>query len=343
MITDSLCEVVQHNCNIADAKHAGNFTMCVYLMKMREYCRWDKGYQCTDTMSKEEVGEWVTQRELLWTSLEKQSFKPIQIDGQSFHPFDTDAINESLLPHSMVYSGGIGARCVPHFFLAKLDQKKSYKDYQVVISSQECARDLGSPPAMTLENNIFVRKEAIRRMLWEKLQEWQWQKLDNAASRAFSFYTFDHDINSALDQMTEVEMQSIILHEKGEFKAGEILGDQWKQLLLNVSNARLELMLRALKDLYADSISTLPVLFGDNRIASIHFYAANFNPMRRQLCPSFMKTYQLWCEDGNLMKLQAWLSLSATHWANLCQQVLFMYADNASEEIIEQYIENNQF
>lgn len=27
MITDALCAHVQHNCNIADAKHAGNFTL----------------------------------------------------------------------------------------------------------------------------------------------------------------------------------------------------------------------------------------------------------------------------------------------------------------------------
>ncbi len=342
MITDSLCETVQYNCNIADAKHAGNFTMCVYLMKMHEYCRWDKGYVCTDTMSKEEVGEWVTHRELLWSSLEQKSFKPIQIDDQLFDPFDTEAINDSLRSRGMVYSGGIGVRRVPHFFLAKFDEQRSYDDCQIVISSEECARDLGSPPAMTLDNKIFIRKESIRRMLWEKVQEWQWHKIENAASRAFSFYDFKSDVNVALDQMTEVELPSIILHEQGEVKAGRILGEQWKQLLVGTTSMRLELMLRTVKDFYADSISTLPVLFSENKVASIHFYAANMNPVRKQVCPSFLNSYQQWCEDGNLKRLQDWLVVSATHWADTCEQVLFMYVNHASEADIEQYIETNQ-
>jgi hypothetical protein len=311
-------------------------------MKMREYCRWDKGYLCTDTMSKEEVGEWVTQRESLWGSLEQKPFEPIQIDGQTFDPFDTDEINSSLQSRGMVYSGGMGVRCVPHFFLAKLDEQKSYDNCQVVISSEECARDLGAPPAMTLGNKVFIRKESIRRMLWEKLQEWQWNKIENAASRAFSFYDFKHDLNLALDQMTEVESQSIILHEQGEVKTSVILGEQWKQLLVSVTSTRLELMLRALKDFYADSISTLPVLLGEYKVPSIHFYAANMSPVRKQLCPSFLNIYQKWCEDGNLSKLQDWLTVSATHWADSCEQVLLMYANNASEADIEQYIESHR-
>ena len=342
MITGELCETVQHNCNIADAKYAGNFTMCVYLMKMREYCRWDKGYSYTDTMSKEEVGEWVTHRESLWDVLAQKSFEPILIDGQAYDPFDTDAINSSLQSHGMVYSGGIGVRCVPHFFLAKLDQQQSYDDCQVVISSEECARDLGSPPAMTLENKIFIRKESIRRMLWEKLQEWQWHKIENAASRAFSFYDFNDNVNAALDQMTEVESQSIILHEQGEVKTSNMLGEQWKQLLMSVTSTRLELMLRAVKDFYADCISTLPVLFEQNKVPSIHFYAANMNPVRKQLCPSFLNYYQQWCQDGNLLTLRDWLNNGATHWADICEQALVMHANHAPEAAIEKYIEENK-
>tara|TARA_R110002049_G_scaffold182041_2_gene349644 strand:+ start:66942 stop:67973 length:1032 start_codon:yes stop_codon:yes gene_type:complete len=342
MITGALCEAVQHNCNIADAKYAGNFTMCVYLMKMREFCRWDKGYSYTDLMSKEEVGEWVTDRELLWDTLARKSFEPILLNGHAYDPFDTDAINASLQSHGMVYSGGIGVRSAPHFFLAKLDQKQSYDECQVVISSEECARDLGSPPAMTLNNKIFIRKESIRRMLWEKVQEWQWHKIENAASRAFSFYDFKHDLNAALDQMTEVELQSIILHEQGEIKTGKILGDRWKQMLVNVSSVQLELMLRAIKDFYADSISTLPELIAQNRVSSIHFFAANMNPMRKQLCPSFLDAYRQWCGNSNLLTLKDWLAESATYWADLCEQVLVMYANQVSEADIEKYIETNK-
>ena len=161
MFTDSLCQLVQHNCNIVDAKHAGNFTLCIYLMKMREYCRWDKGYSYADQLTKEELGEWVTERELMWDELNGKHYGPIDIDGTKFDPFDTDAINTALLPYGMVYSGGIGARSVPHFFLAKLDQSQSIDGYQVVISSEECARDLSSPPAMTLPPSVRAFSSAF--------------------------------------------------------------------------------------------------------------------------------------------------------------------------------------
>ena len=41
---------VQRNCDISDANHGGNFTMCTYLMKMREYFRWEKGLAFTDRL-----------------------------------------------------------------------------------------------------------------------------------------------------------------------------------------------------------------------------------------------------------------------------------------------------
>lgn len=38
----ALSTAVQHNCDIADAQHARNFTLCTYLLKMRELYRWEK-------------------------------------------------------------------------------------------------------------------------------------------------------------------------------------------------------------------------------------------------------------------------------------------------------------
>jgi len=341
VFTESLCEVVQHNCNIVDAKHAGNFTLCIYLMKMREYCRWDKGYSYTDLLSKEEVGEWVTERESLWDELDQQSFAPIEINGMRFDPFDTDAINASLQPYGLVYSGGIGARSVPHFFLGKLDEAKKFDDYQVVIAAEECARDLSSPPAMTLQNKIFIRKESVRRMLWEKVQEWQWHKLENAAGRAFSYYDFKQDVNAALDNMTDVESHSILLHERGEIETAKQLDEEWKTFLASVSSARLDLLLRAAKDFYADTLITLPELIQQHNQASIHFYVANMSPLRKQLCPSFIQAYNQWHETNDLSVLNHWLEKGHKHWSSVCHHALQMYLDNLLESEIEQYIENS--
>ena len=36
-----LASVVQHNCDVSDARHAGDYGMCSFLLKMREYYRWE--------------------------------------------------------------------------------------------------------------------------------------------------------------------------------------------------------------------------------------------------------------------------------------------------------------
>lgn len=42
----ALIKTVQKNCDIADARHAGDYTLCVYLLKMREMYRWEQGISC---------------------------------------------------------------------------------------------------------------------------------------------------------------------------------------------------------------------------------------------------------------------------------------------------------
>ena len=63
--------------------------MCVYLLKMREYFRWERNYPYGSTLPQKELGDWLTAREEMWGSLEDQSFTPIEIDGRQHDPFDT--------------------------------------------------------------------------------------------------------------------------------------------------------------------------------------------------------------------------------------------------------------
>lgn len=341
MHSDLLCDRVQHNCNIADAKYAANYTLCIYLMKMREYYRWEQGYSYDAVLPQEQVGDWVTAREDLWQQLEDTEFNALQIDGKSFDPFDTCEINAALKDKGMVYSGGLGLRSVPHFFLGKLETMHAHEGYEIIVSAEECARDLGAPPAMTLGNTIFIRKESIRRMLWERIQEWQWHKNAGAMAKATAFYDFDEDLEGALDLMTEAELQAIILHEIGEIKASVMLGDEWKEMLVSVATPHLEILLRAAKDLLADAISTLPSLIDEQQSASIHFYAANMTAMRKKICPSFMLRYHEWCDDEDMQKLKTWVHKSQCHWQTVLIQVLQLSSQQQSAAVIENYIKEN--
>lgn len=37
-----LAGAVQYNCHISDARHGADYSLCIYLMKMREYYRWEQ-------------------------------------------------------------------------------------------------------------------------------------------------------------------------------------------------------------------------------------------------------------------------------------------------------------
>ena len=53
-----LARTVQHNCNISDARFAGNYTMCIYLLKMREYFRWEMAQDFGSSLTRDDVGQW---------------------------------------------------------------------------------------------------------------------------------------------------------------------------------------------------------------------------------------------------------------------------------------------
>ena len=320
-----LCETVQKNCDIADAHHAANYTMCVYLLKMREYFRWENGYSYNDSLPKEEVGNWVLEREHLWESLEKENFIPLSIDGKKFDPFDTENINKALAPKGYVYSGGIGLRAAPHFFLAKLESKEVYNDFTMYVSADECARDLTAPPAMTQGKNVFIRRESLRRLIWEKFQEWEWHKYENAMAKAFSYYEFEKDVDSALEKMTDNELEAVALHEIGEFISTLELGDRWQEMVINLPRSRTEIMARAVKDLLADCLSTLPGLIENYNPASLHFYAANLVTMRKELFPSFQSAYISWVETNNLKPLKKLVAKGVKHWSDLAYKMLESY------------------
>jgi DNA topoisomerase IA len=52
---------------------------------------------------------------------------------------------------------------------------------------------------MTLGASIFLRRESLRRLLWEKLESWRWSRPDNALGRAFACYDFEGDLEESLD------------------------------------------------------------------------------------------------------------------------------------------------
>ena len=339
----NLRDLVQRNCHISDANHAGNYTMCIYLLKMREYYRWEQKQSQSSPLKSEQVGKWLRDREELWNELESNQFLPINIQGQDIDPFDTNTINKLINSHGLVYSAGLGIKLTPHFFLAKLESEETYENYTVYISSTEYARDITSPPAMTLDNKIYIRKESIKRMIWERYEQWLWNKPNNAMKNTIACYDFKNDIDSALEEITNHEVENIILHEIGEIQAGKILGQQWESLIAKLPHTKAEIMLRAIRDHIADSITTLPTMLHYENTASIHFYFANLTNMRKHLSPSLLSAYNDWLKSGDLSQLKELITLNRTHWLSLSKKILTLFDnDKQPQKQIEALIEHSR-
>ena len=206
------------------------------------------------------MGNWLRERETLWEQLQEATFEKIPVNDQFFDPFDAHSINQSLRDQHLVYSAGLGHNNAAHFFLGVLERREQYDGFEIIIVADEYARDLTAPPAMSQGKTIFIRREAFYRLMWEKYEQWLWNRPENALGRALAYYPFATDLDAALDQLTNNELNSAMLHEIGEVKAHAILGDAWEELLLQLPHSKLALMLRAIRDHFADSLSTLPTL-----------------------------------------------------------------------------------
>jgi len=293
-----ILNAVQRNCDLSDARHAGDYGLCSFLLKMREYYRWENDLPFASELPRGELGDWMAAREQLWERMEAREYAPLPLRDVRCDPFDAETVNRELLPSGYVYSAGYGLMGKPVFFLGTLLRAEERNGYAIRVSSCEYARELSAPPAMLRGRTIFVRLESVRRMLWEKTEEWRWRKQGNAVARALASYDFVPGSDAALQRMAESELESMILHELGEARAGELLGDAWGEMAISVSRSRSEAVARAVRDLLADCLSTIPGLLERANLPALHFYFASFDALRRQLFPQALDAYEHFLRSG---------------------------------------------
>ncbi|WP_126455120.1 Sfum_1244 family protein [Sulfuriflexus mobilis] len=350
---DTLRQRIQHNCHISDARYAGNYSICTFLLKMREYYRWEQAIPLSQQIAKDEVGPWLTARERAWDDLDEQEYAALHCcERQDIEPFDENTLNQGLLEQGYIYSSGQGLFGKPHFFLGKLAEYRRIDDIDVYIAANEVARDMVAPPAMLREQKIFIRQESLRRFIWEKIEENRWRKLE-ASPIIASARCYDVDITeqairpeqleALLDAMTANETEVVLQHELGEAAAERLLGQKWKDGLNRIAGGRAEHLLRAVRDHQADSLTTLPWLLENENTPGLHFYFGNFTGLRKLLFPELLAAYEQWQKTGQLAPLQTITQQAAARWQDETQELLGLLAANdvqqAAQQIVERYRE----
>jgi len=343
----NLVSTIQYNCDISDAQFAGDYTMCTYLLKMREFYRWEQGISLGLRLDNRVVGEWVERREQRWAQLldDNSDFTELNWADRSYPVFTADPLNQVLSQNGYVYGGGYGRFGKPYFFIADLLRSEALQGYQIWITGREYARELVAPPAMAQGRTIYVRRESLRRMLWERVEEWSWRKRENALARAIGCYGFDTDRDRALDEMTENEMETAILHEIGEVVAGELIGEWWNDMLFAVSRTTAEALVRAVRDHLADCLSSLPAMLDAENTASLHFYFANMSPLRREIFPTLNQAYAKWLNNGDARPLKRAVREGKQHWLSVTDQIMETYRQYQDQSVqrIESLVSHSHF
>ncbi len=324
MISDfaPLLSAVQRNCNIADARHARDMTLCTYLLEMREFYRWEQDLPLGSPPPRDDVGRWITEREALWERISDEDFSVLPVAGERVDPFEAGAVNDALLPEGLVYGAGIGRFHKPHFFLGRLARIERHDGLAVLVCDCEYARDLTAIPAALQGGTVIVRREALRQWLWEKAEAWGMKRIPGAMSRALDAYGYGDDPAAALARMTEGETETLILHERGEHAAGNLLGPDWQSMIAGYARRRPELLARAVRDNLADCLSTLPALVCRDNPASLHFWFANFDGMRREIFPWLAVAYDRWLDQGDRTPLLDAVATGRGYWQLAAERLL---------------------
>lgn len=342
MSIEILRQSVQFNCDLSDREFAADYSICIYLIRMREYYRWAHGIAPNESLDQDRLMEWVSATEARWEAIEVDQFAPLKYRNRRFDAFDVQGINRELHPLGYTYSAGYGRFGKPVFMLAELQSFEHTDHYSLTIAGRELARELTAPPATLLSQDILIRSESVSRLIWDLLEEWRWHRPDNAMAQLVRYYDFEHAPLQALEQAGADQQEVLILHEIGELIAEDLVAPQWNEMLSKGDSHR-HLFARAVRDCLADCLSTLPGLLVDENEPGLHFYFASLTPLRKSMFPALADSYGQWKQGGSLRALKQAVKRGQTHWLNTARSLTddFMATEplNRDRQTVQAYVD----
>lgn len=331
----NICATIQMNCAISDARHARDYSMCIYLLRMRDFYRWKHNIPLNQAIDTAGLGKWVADTESYWDEIEHTEFQPIKIHGKQYDPFDASSISEQLEGSDIVYGAGIGRLGQPHFVLAERSQKLS-TDKSIPANCVECgvelARDSIPVPAATQNNTIYLRRESLLQVMWQMYEEWSIKKPPGPMSRLVAHY----DIRNGHELMPRLKIAAddlghlLIHHEHGEIQCASVLGKSYSELTYEYCGRPGEFQIRAIRDLLADTLSTWPFIIKHKAPHYLDFWLATVNGLREDLLKN-TKVYTQLLGDGTnaerLSILEKNVDAERSRWQFVAQQLLAAYGN----------------
>jgi hypothetical protein len=299
---------IQHNCDVSDAAYGGVYSLCGFLLRLRDLYKWEHGIAPWHEAEPAEVLEWVDRRENYWDEIVEEELRPVRIGEDDFEPFDMKGVNAVIRPLGYVYGAGLVAGMKPSFFLAELQEHHSLGELEVDVLGRELARDLFATPAMCQGRQIFARRSCMLYYLWDLIQEWR-----PSAREALTFALRQYGLDAGevrahpdrfageLRRIADTELATWVYHEVGEARENTFSGQLWHEIVAAYANSPVEIYARVIKDLIADTHEEglLGYIIRKDRKSSLGFYFSFMRPFTRMFFPEFAEAFKEFLASGD--------------------------------------------
>jgi hypothetical protein len=329
---DRIAGQVRHNCDVSDARNAGFYSICGLALRLRDLYKWENGLPPWQENESAEILDWIGGREQRWESLADEPFLPITFDGQQFDPFSTSEINTRLNPLGFHYGAGYAHGLKPTFFLARLEKKERVSGITVVIVGEELARDLLTIPALAQDHCVILRQDSARLHLWDKMFY-----LKKSARPALQFALEHCGLQAAGNEATQRKLEAVcdahrdnyIYHEIGEIRDTVFERDVWREMIAMYRNTPVELLLRAIKDLLADTNEhgTLYHIIADRNVAAFGLYAAFIDGLAKEVFSELAPAFQEFAASGDWQVVRGAAQAAYRRACRITDQIVWLHLD----------------
>lgn len=321
---------VQANCDISDAVHAGVFSICGLALRMRDLYKWEKRLPPWKERAEEDILDWIGRREDVWDDVRESLYQPIEVAGTCYDAFDTTGINLALEPAGLFYGAGYAYSLKPTFFLARIHSEKTTVGQRVLLLGEELARDLLTLPAMSRDGVIVLRMEAARMYLWDQIQYLKKSGkpyLQFALAQCGVTESSQAALREVLPKLFAAQVETYIHHEVGEMTDRAFDRDTWRQIIADFPHTPVELLVRAVKDLLADTSpnGTLPHLIKNGQALSLALYAAFLDGLGRELFPGFRTAFNRYVDSGDMAPVRQAVTAGYEHARTMTRDITAIY------------------
>lgn len=345
MDLEAISEQIKHNCNISDARYWGYFSPCGFLLNMQELFCHERSILPWKTPVKEDVIDWMGEKEILWDQLENEEFQDVSIGENNFYPFDAAEINKFFIDEGLFYSGGYGLLRKPTFSLSKLKERKFEGPYEIIITSGHIIRDLTPPLAFSLDNQIVLNQGLLARYLYHRFILWEGRKAKGLSDDAFSYFGITKRNNSGEDVYKQIEDMAeglaplVISHEIGEIEEGK-KSIEWKEIIMAARERIFEYNLRAIMDILADTAKNGPMnyIFNKRDKGLLLAYLVMMDEVHKKLFPGIFTAYDIFKENSDWGLIKSGIDESYKDALNLKNEIVNKWNENKEIRDIEKII-----